>query len=100
MILLYIFGFIVVFVIVVAIVNKLRSNRQWKKLKAAEKEYREIVQKYGSINAREHCPHKVVQFGQTGVPGVVTVTTKWCKVCGKNLGSATLKTSIFGNKWK
>jgi hypothetical protein len=100
MTLLYIFGFIVVFFIVVAIVDKLRRNRQWKKLKAAEKEYSEIVKKYGSINGREHCPHRVVQFGQTGVPGVVTVTIKWCKVCGKNLGSATLKTSIFGSKWK
>ena len=32
--------------------------------------------KYGYIAGREHCPHRVVEFGQTGVPGVVTLTTK------------------------
>ena len=98
--LLYILSFIILFFIVVGIVDKISRNREWKKLQNAREEYAEIEKKYGHINSREHCPHKMVAFGQTGVPGVVTMTTKWCKVCGKNLGPATLKTSIFGNKWK
>jgi hypothetical protein len=36
------------------------------------------------------CDHKFFTLGQTGVPGVITLTTKWCKVCGKNLGPAKL----------
>jgi hypothetical protein len=41
-----------------------------------------------------------VQFGQTGTPGVATATTKWCRVCGGNLGPAKLKESPFGNRWE
>jgi len=97
---LYILGFIIVFFIVVAIVDKLHRDRESKKLRAARQEYLEIEQKYGYAGAREHCPHKVIEIGQTGVPGVVTVTSKWCRVCGKNLGPATLKTSILRNRWE
>lgn len=70
-----------------------------RKLEAAWKEYDALVLEHGS-NAREFCPHRVVEFGQTGVPGVVTMTTKWCKTCKKHLGSAKLVESIFGNSWE
>ncbi len=70
-----------------------------RKLTAAFREYDEIVEKYG-YDAKEHCPHRVIQFGQTGVAGVVTVTTKWCKTCGKHLGSAKLVESVWGNRWE
>jgi hypothetical protein len=100
MILLYIVGFIIIILVVVTVVDGIQKSLHWKKLEAARAEYAEIEKKYGYIAGREHCPHRVVEFGQTGVPGVVTLTTKWCKVCKKHLGSAKLKTSIFGNRWE
>jgi hypothetical protein len=97
--LLYVIGGLVVFFGGASIVGHVVSNMEWKKLKAAENEYLEIAKNYGSVNAREHCPHRIVEFSQTGIVGVVTLTTKWCKICGKNLGPAKLKESIFGNRW-
>ena len=85
--------------ILVLILNKIISDIEYRRLAAARREYGEIEKQYGHITGREHCPHKVVQFGQTGTAGVITLTTKWCKVCGKNLGPATLKKSFFGNRW-
>ena len=52
-----------------------------------------------TYDAREHCPHRLFTLSQTGVPGVITVTNKWCRVCGKDLGPARLKKSLFGNQW-
>jgi hypothetical protein len=100
MLLLYFIGFIIAFFAVVALVGRIQKNRQWKKLEIARAEYAEIEKKYGYIAGREHCPHRVVEFGQTGVPGVVTMTTKWCKVCRRNLGAVKLKQSMFGNRWE
>ena len=100
MFLLYALGFIIVFFVGLSILDRIIKTRAWNKLEVARKEYVEIEKQYGSIRGRDHCPHKVVSFGQTGVPGVVTMTTKWCKVCGKNLGPAKLKTSMFGNRWE
>ena len=96
MILLFILGFVVVFFSLVVVVLKHKR----KKLGDAFKEYDELVEKYGYLKAREYCPHKVIEFGQTGIPGVVTTTTKWCKVCHAYIGPAKLKTSIFGNRWE
>ena len=96
MLTLYIVGFAVA---IVAIAAQISRNRDRAKLSAARAEYEEIQKKYHTADAREYCPHRLVEFGQTGVSGVVTMTTKWCRVCGKYLGPATLKTSIFGNKW-
>lgn len=70
-----------------------------RELDAAWKEYDALIGKYGS-KARDFCPHRVVEFGQTGVAGVVTMTTKWCKTCKKHLGSAKLVESFFGNRWE
>jgi hypothetical protein len=98
--LLYAFGFIFAFFVVLRIIDGINKKRAWKKLDAAREEFAEIAKEYGTIRGRDHCPHKVVTFGQTGVPGVVTMTTKWCNVCGKHLGSAKLKTSMFGNRWE
>ncbi|MEK7449680.1 MAG: hypothetical protein AAB019_09375 [Planctomycetota bacterium] len=96
MILLFVLGFVVVFFSFVAVILK----RERKRIEDAFKEYDELVKKYGSFKAREHCLHKVIKFEQTGIPGVVTTTTKWCKVCHEYLGPAKLKTSIFGNRWE
>ena len=31
---------------------------------------------------------------------VLTATDKWCKVCGKHLGVATLKKGFWSNRWE
>jgi hypothetical protein len=97
--LLYVIGGLVVFFGGGSIIGHVVSNIEWKKLKAAENEYLEISKKYGYVKAPDHCTHRIVEFSQTGIVGVVTMTTKWCKVCRKNLGPAKLKESIFGNRW-
>lgn len=95
MALLYIFGFIFIVFFLIGIATMIwKSN----KLQMARKEYDEILKTYG-YSAHEHCPHKVFEITQTNM-GVVTFTNKWCKVCGKDLGPAKLKKSIFGNGWE
>jgi hypothetical protein len=93
-----IIGCIVAFCVLLAVLDRIATRLAWTKLSAARSEYAVIVEKYGASAARDHCPHRVLEFAQTGVPGVITTTTKWCKVCGKHLGSAQLKTSIFGTR--
>jgi hypothetical protein len=73
--------------------------REQRALSASWREYRDLQDRYGD-EAKERCPHRVVEFGQTGVAGVVTMTTKWCKTCRKHLGSAELVESIWGNYWR
>lgn len=70
-----------------------------RKLNAAWKEYDALQLRHGS-DVRDVCPHRVVVIGQSGVPGVVTMTNKWCKTCKKDLGPAKLVESIFGNRWE
>ena len=70
-----------------------------RKLAAAWREYDEILRAHGS-QAKELCPHRLVEFGQTGVAGVVTMTTKWCRTCKKHLGAAKLVESFWGNRWE
>ncbi len=77
-----------------------RSNKTAAKLEAARHEYQKNDYALGREAARAQCKHEFIQFGQTGVPGVITLTTKWCRVCGANLGPAKLKESIFGNRWE
>lgn len=91
----YVLGSIVLFVAVVALISKIYGDRR---LQVARDEYSEIQKEYG-YNAREHCPHRFFSHSQTDA-GVMTMTDKWCKVCGKHLGPAKLKTSIFGNRWE
>jgi hypothetical protein len=95
MTLLYILGSIVLFIIVVVIIDKFFRDRR---LQTAREEYYEIQKEHG-YNAREYCPHRLFSLSQTDA-GVMTMTDKWCKVCGKHLGPATLKRSIFGKKWE
>lgn len=73
--------------------------RERARLKAARDAYERDEHALGRAAARQKCAHAFVQFGQTGIPGVVTATTKWCRVCGAPLGPAKLKESIFGNRW-
>ena len=96
MILLYILGFVVVWVACAALV----TIRKEKRRQAARREFNELIDRHGYQHARDLCPHRITTFGQTGIPGAVTCTTKWCAVCGKYLGPAKLKTSIFGNHWE
>lgn len=93
--LLHLIGVIIGLALLIVVPTSYFSAR---KLDRARREYREIQNAHG-YDAREHCPHRVQTLGQTGVPGVVTMTTKWCRVCGKCLGPARLKESIFGNRW-
>lgn len=70
-----------------------------RKLDAARKEYEALYIAHGYA-AKEMCSHRIVQFSQAGTPDVFVATTKWCKVCGKDLGPATLVKSIFGDGWE
>ena len=93
---LYVIGFIALVIVITVI----RSNRQSAKLREARREYEENEYAVGREKARAQCKHAYIQFSQTGVPGVITLTTKWCRVCGADLGPAKLKESIFGNHWE
>lgn len=68
-----------------------------RKLAAAWKEYDDLLRTHGSGDL---CPHRIFIFGQSGVPGVVVMTNKWCVTCKKDLGPAKLVESIFGNRWE
>lgn len=92
----YVLGFIALAVVITVI----RSNRNAARLNAARREYEKNEYALGKNAARAQCKHEFIQFGQTGVPGVITLTTKWCRVCRKDLGPAKLKESIFGNHWE
>lgn len=70
-----------------------------RKLEAARREYEALYITHGYA-AKEMCPHRIVDFTQTGIPDVFVATNKWCKICGKDLGPATLHKSIFGNSWR
>lgn len=87
------------FLVVSCIWGLIAYFQEQRKLTAAWREYDELVYKHG-YDAKEHCPHRVVEFGQTGVAGVITMTTKWCKTCKKHLGSAKLVESFWGNRWE
>ena len=82
------------------IVAKARSRRRNMRLAAARDAYQRDEFKLGRTSARRKCGHEFMQFGQTGIPGIATMTTKWCRVCGQNLGPAKLKKSFFGNRWE
>ena len=90
-------GFValVVATIPVTIYGAIRDRRT---LAAAVLEYQELQIKHGS-SARDHCPHRVFTVGQTDYV-VLTATDKWCKVCGKHLGAATLKKGFWKNRWE
>jgi len=67
---------IVCSIIALLILAWILSSFNGKRLEDARRKYRD---------APELCLHKKVQFTQQDL-GVITFTTKWCKVCGKNLG--------------
>lgn len=71
---LWVVGSIIVLLIVANAVASFNS----KKLEADRRKY---------YDAPELCPHRKVQLTQQDF-GVITFTTKWCAVCGKNLGPA------------
>jgi hypothetical protein len=80
--LLYVVGVIVAWFSAVILADKIHRRRQGKKFAAAKAEFDVLEQKHGFYKAKELCPHRVTVDGQSGVPGVVTLRTKWCKVCG------------------
>lgn len=92
----YVFGFIALVIVITVI----RSNRKAARLEEARRKYEKNEYALGREAARAQCKHEFIQLGQTGVPGVITLTTKWCRVCGADLGPAKLKESIFGNHWE
>lgn len=74
-------------------------HHERKTLELAREEYRTIQIEH-PYNSQENCPHRLVSLSQSEVPGIMTMTDKWCKVCGKHLGPAKLRRSIFGDKWE
>jgi hypothetical protein len=89
----------VLIAVVIAAAVSASSARERARLKALRDAYERDEHALGREAARKKCAHAFVQFGQTGIPGVATATTKWCRVCGAALGPAKLKESIFGNRW-
>jgi hypothetical protein len=87
-------------VIAISVAASALGARERARLKAARDAYQRDEHELGREAARGKCSHASVQFGQTGVPGVATATTKWCRVCGAALGPAKLKESVFGNRWE
>jgi hypothetical protein len=94
MTLLYICGTPFLLGLVAWVIEEALSARRIQK---ARDQYYEL-QKVHLYNARDYCPHRFISLSQTDA-GVMTMTDKWCKICGKHLGPAKLKKSIFGNKW-
>ena len=85
------YGIIIVAGLLMQVIDGRRMDR-------ALAEFREIELAH-PYSARDHCPHRMVRLGQSGVPGVVAMTTKWCRVCRASLGPATLKRGLFGSYW-
>lgn len=69
------------------------------RLNAALREYEELQKVHGLTGAKERCPHRVFKVGHTDY-AVLTASDKWCQACGKHLGAARLKKSIWGNSWE
>lgn len=69
-----------------------------RRLRRARDEYSKLQREHGD-GAQEQCPHRLFSISQKDI-GVMTMTDKWCRVCGKHLGPAKLKKSIFGNSWE
>jgi hypothetical protein len=90
----YILGSVVLVIAAAALISKMYSDLQ---LRSAQREFHEIERTHGH-SARDHCPHRLFTLSQKDL-GVIAITDKWCKVCGKHLGPATLRKSVFGNKW-
>jgi hypothetical protein len=78
----------------------LRERARHDAREAARRAYELDEYKNGPTAARSRCAHAFVAFTQTGIPGMVTMTKKWCAVCRMDLGSAKLVDSIFGNFWR
>lgn len=79
---------------------RLMEFSRGRRLLRAQKEYARLEIQHGVVGAREHCPHSLFRLSQTGVPGVVVLTHKWCLLCGKNLGTARLQKTWYGHRWE
>jgi len=62
------------------------ANRRAEDFEKQRRAYIDLMATRGSDYARAQCRHKYTTQGQTGTPGVVSMTTKWCRVCGAYLG--------------
>jgi hypothetical protein len=78
----------------------LRERRVHDAREAARRAYEEDAYKNGPTAAKSRCAHAFVTFSQSGIPGIVTVTKKWCAVCRSDLGPAKLVEGWFGNRWE
>ena len=77
----------------------LRERRVLGAREAARRAFDEDAYRNGVAAARSRCAHGFVTFTQSGIPGMVTVTKKWCAVCRCDLGAAKLIESFLGNYW-
>jgi hypothetical protein len=78
----------------------LRERRVHDAREAARRAYEEDAYENGPTAAKSRCAHAFTTFTQSGVPGVVTVTKKWCAVCRSDLCPAKLVETLFGNYWR
>ena len=97
MLLLVVLAFLILMV-VLTIIGLIVKGFQDRKDYAAKQEIQKIQREH-PFDYEERCPHRAFEIGQTGVQGLIVLTTKWCKYCGKSLGPAKLKWSIFGRRW-
>ena len=62
------------------------------RLRKAREQYARVQREHGN-NAPYHCPHTFVSLSRDGESGL---GRKWCRVCGKHVGTAAPRRSWFG----
>ncbi len=90
----------VTFAVVVFAAKAWRDERRYRAREAARRVFEEDQSRHGRDAARARCPHAFKTFTQTGVPGVVTMTKRWCAVCRLDLGAAEHVSGWFGDYWR
>ncbi len=96
----YILGVSVAVILIAAVYSSRNAAKLATRIATSRDEFARAEFELGRTRAQAQCKHEFFELGQTGVPGIVTVTRKWCRVCGANLGPAKLKHSIFGKRWE
>jgi hypothetical protein len=63
------------------------------RLRKAREQYARVQREHGT-NAPYHCPHAFVSLSRDAESGL---GRKWCRVCGKHVGTAARRRSWFGS---
>ena len=96
----YILGISVAVILIAAVASNWSAAKLATRISVSRDEFARAEFELGRTRAQATCKHEFFELGQTGVPGIVTVMRKWCRVCGANLGPAKPKHSIFGKRWE